>query len=61
MKNQERILGFTQAFANHQVSKPKKQVEILTLKKEYNITPDGVITEDKVSSIERERPNAHWE
>lgn len=61
MKNQERILGFTQAFANHQVSKPKKQVEILTLKKKYHITSNGIVTEDKVSSIERERPNAHWE
>jgi hypothetical protein len=61
MKNQERILGFTQAFANHQVSKPKKQVEILTLKKEYNIASNGLITEDKVSSIEVEKRNAHWE
>jgi hypothetical protein len=57
----EKILGFMQSIANHQVSKPKKQVEVLTLKKEYNITPDGVLTEDKVFSIEREKYNASWE
>ncbi len=50
-----------QSIANQQVSKPKKQVEVLTLKKEYNITPDGVLTEDKISSIEREKYNASWE
>jgi hypothetical protein len=57
----EKILGFMQSIANQQVSKPKKQVEVLTLKKEYNITPDGVLTEDKISSIEREKYNASWE
>lgn len=50
-----------QSVVNQQVSKPKKQVEVLTLKKEYNITPDGVLTEDKISSIEREKYNASWE
>ena len=57
----EKILGFMQSIVNQQVSKPKKQVEVLTLKKEYNITPDGVLTEDKISSIEREKYNASWE
>ena len=61
MLNQERLLSFMQSVVNQQVSKPKKQVEVLTLKKEYNITPDGVLTEDKISSIEREKYNASWE